>query len=284
MIIKHRVIAFSAMLSLIVFSTGSAIAQTTNPGTLLDVRSATLDDTTRTLIPDFDGTPTDDTRFSTVSITAQDLIDAGDNGQEIVDVFFTIEGLVHSHVSDLTVGVAFTPTDPNSPNRAATLFERAGISDPSIIANNQNGNSNFGATANLNGSYRFGDNGAQLFAAAASAADNNEVITRVNEPTEGATIYRATGATDGFVSLFDAFATDGAGNALTLTDIIGTYTFAISDRSNLTTNNALVGVPQSFTETNVAFQTAPTTAIPEPGTATATLLGLIGFAARRRRA
>ena len=305
MIIRQRVFVYGAMLLLSVALTSSAIAQVTTPGTFLPANSDLSDGTngfgdpigTRVEIPDFDpnlaggafpAVNTLNTTFSTVTITQDDLDARGDNGQDIVDVFFTIEGLTHSHASDLTVSVAYTPEGATGATRTATLFERVGILDGGSgngangFVDNQNGDG-FGSNANLNGSYRFADRGTQLFAQAATSTGDNAVVP-VLDPITGVPIYQATGATDQQVGLFSAFATDGNGNALQLVDIIGEYTFAISDRSNQTTNVAVNGTEQSFTRTNVAFQTAAITAIPEPGTASAMLLGLIGLAARRRRA
>ena len=127
---------------------------------------------------------------------------------------------------------------------------------------------------------------------ASGTADNAIVPTLVTSATPQLPVYAASGANNGLVNLLNAFGTDGNGNALSLPDIVGTYQFEISDRSNQTTNTPVLignsGVPQqSFTRTNVAFQAAVgngTPVIPEPGSATAMLLGLIGLAARRRRA
>ena len=123
---------------------------------------------------------------------------------------------------------------------------------------------------------------------ASGTADNAIVPTLVTSATPQLPVYAASGANNGLVNLLNAFGTDGNGNALSLPDIVGTYQFEISDRSNQTTNTpvAPAGI-QSFTRTNVAFQAAVgngTPVIPEPGSATAMLLGLIGLAARRRRA
>ena len=227
----------------------------------------------------------DNTIISTVTITSG-AVAAIDNGGTISDVFFTIEGLTHSHVSDLTVRVTHLES-----NRTATLFERVGITDDGTdagsngIVDNQNGDG-IGANSNFSGSYRFQDGGDSLFAVANATADNAVVPTLNTSVIPQVPVYAASGANNGLVSLLSAFGTDGNGNALTLPDIVGTYQFEISDRSNQTTNTpVLIGnsgvTQQSFTRTNVAFQAA---VIPEPGSATAMLLGLIGLAARRRRA
>ena len=241
-------------------------------------------------IPDFDPNLTNlqNTIFSTVTIT-DSAVDAIDNGGNIVDVFFTIEGLTHSHASDLTVRVDYTGTGANAGiTRAATLFERVGITDGGSdtgangIVDNQNIDG-IGATSNFSGSYRFQDGGDSLFDVATNTPDG-DVVPVLNSAGTGIPVYAATGANNGQVSLLSAFGTDGAGNALTLQDIVGTYEFSFSDRSNQTTNGDVNGIDQRYTRTNVAFQAVvPTPAIPEPGTASGMLLALIGLAARRRR-
>jgi len=238
-----------------------------------------------TQLPQFDSNLNNDanTVFTTVTITEAD-VDFVNNGGDITDVFFTIEGLTHSHLSDLTVRVEHLET-----NRIATLFERVGISDtngplgtPNGFIDNQNIDG-VGSNANVSGTYRFQDDGASLFDAAAATADGAVV------PTLGAAgSYAASGSGNGLVSLFNAFARDTDGSVLQLEDIVGDYQFSISDRSSLTTDTlvAPAGV-QSFTRLNVSFQaaaTGPGPVIPEPGSAAGMLLAMIGLAARRRRA
>ena len=301
MITRQRVFAFGAILTLTVSLAGYANAQ--GSGFIAEPSSTT--NTDQISIPDFNPAldnagNTFSSPLSTVTITADDVA-AIDNGGNIVDVFFTIQGLVHSHASDLTVRVDYTGTGLNAGvNRTATLFERVGIEDDGTdlgsngIVDNQNGDG-IGATSNFSGSYRFRDdltNGPQgdsLFEVANATADNANIAT-LNSQGTGAPFYNASGANNGQVSLLSAFGKDGSGNALTLPEIVGVYTFTFSDRSSLTTNTLVSGnagpnLEQSFTRTNVAFQAVvPTNAIPEPGTATAMLIGLVGLAARRRKA
>ena len=280
----QQVVAFGAMLLLTLNVAGIANAQSGfipgnsgNPGGI------------PIPIADFNPALSNDgnTIISTVNITSG-AVAAIDNGGTISNVFFTIEGLTHSHVSDLTVRVTHLES-----NRTATLFERVGITDDGTdvgsngIVDNQNGDG-FGANSNFSGTYRFQDGGDSLFAVASGTADNAIVPTLVTSATPQLPVYAASGANNGLVNLLNAFGTDGNGNALSLPDIVGTYQFEISDRSNQTTNTpvAPAGI-QSFTRTNVAFQAAVgngTPVIPEPGSATAMLLGLIGLAARRRKA
>ena len=183
----------------------------------------------------------------------------------------------------------YTGTGANAGiTRAATLFERVGITDGGSdtgangIVDNQNIDG-IGATSNFSGSYRFQDGGDSLFDVATNTPDG-DVVPVLNSAGTGIPVYAATGANNGQVSLLSAFGTDGAGNALTLQDIVGTYEFSFSDRSNQTTNGDVNGIDQRYTRTNVAFQAVvPTPAIPEPATASGMLLALIGLAARRRR-
>lgn len=279
---RHQVVAFGAMLLLTVSVASTANAQSGfipgNSGNPAGV-PIEIDDFNSALSND------DNTITSIVTITSE-AVAAIDNGGTISDVFFTIEGLTHSHVSDLIVTVTHLES-----NRTATLFSRVGITDDGTdvgsngIVDNQNGDG-IGANSNFSGSYRFQDGGASLFEVANATADNAVVPTLDTSVIPQVPVYAASGANNGLVSLLSAFGTDGNGNALTLLDIVGTYEFEISDRSDQTTNTpvAPAGI-QSFTRTNVAFQaTAGTPAIPEPGTATAMLLGLIGLAARRRKA
>ena len=289
MITRQRVFAFGAILTLTVSLTGFANAQTlTQDSGFIPANSNTAGNPP-TVIPDFvPGLSNNaNTVFSTVTISASDVAFI-DNGGNISDVFITLEGLTHSHLSDLTVSVLHT----NS-GRMATLFERVGIEDDGTdvgdngIVDNQNGDG-IGDSSNLSGTYRFQDDGDSLFQVAAATGDAVFIPT-LNSQGAGLPVYAASGANNGQVSLLTQLATDGAGNALTLPQIVGTYQFAISDRSNQTTNvdapgNSAVGF-QSFTQTNIAFQAAaPGAAIPEPGTATALLLGIVGLAARRRKA
>jgi len=287
MITRHRVFAFGAILTLTVCMTGLANAQPTGSGFITQDSGNPAG--TPIPLPDFVPglSNTANTTFSTVTITAADVA-AIDNGGIINDVFITLEGLTHSHLSDLTVSVTHLES-----NRTATLFERVGISDDGTdvgsngIVDNQNGDG-IGDSSNLSGTYRFQDGGDSLFVVAANTADAAFIPT-LNSQGPGQPVYTASGANNGLVSLFSQLATDGAGNALTLPQIVGNYQFAISDRSNQTTNTPVTGnagplLGQSFTRTNIAFQAAaPGAAIPEPGTATALLLGIVGLAARRRK-
>jgi len=232
-----------------------------------------------TPIPQFDPTLSNAgntvSQNNTVTITQED-VDFVNNGGDITNVFFTIEGLTHSLLSDLTVRVTHLESE-----RTATLFERVGISDTSGGPIDNQNVDGVGSNANLSGTYRFQDDGASLFDAAAATADGAVV------PTLGvAGNYAASGAGNGLVSLFNAFAVDN-GNVLQLDDIVGRYEFSISDRSNLTTDTDVPPAgEQSFTRLNVAFQavnTGPGPVIPEPGSAAGMLLALIGLASRRRR-
>ena len=279
---RHQVVAFGALLLLTVSVASTANAQSGFiPGNSGNPAGVPID------INEFNPAESnaDNTITSIVTITSE-AVAAIDNGGTISDVFFTIEGLTHSHVSDLIVTVTHLES-----NRTATLFSRVGITDDGTdvgsngIVDNQNGDG-IGANSNFSGSYRFQDGGDSLFEVANATADNAVVPTLDTSVIPQVPVYAASGANNGLVSLLSAFGTDGNGNALTLLDIVGTYEFEISDRSDQTTNTpvAPAGI-QSFTRTNVAFQaTAGNPAIPEPGTATAMLLGLIGLAARRRKA
>ena len=292
---RQRVFAFGAILTLTVCMTSLANAQLVEDSGFIPEDSGNpagdpID------IAEFNPALTNagNSILSTVTITGTDVAFV-DNGGNISDVFITLEGLTHSHLSDLTVTVLHQES-----GRFATLFERVGIQDAGVdnggngIVDNQNGDGD-GFNANLSGTYRFQDGGDSLFQAAGDTADAAFVPT-LNSDGPGLPVYAASGAGNGNVSLLTQLGTSG-GSPLTLPDIVGTYVFSISDRSNQTTNidalgpNGLVGnsgVPQqSFTRTNVAFQAAVgngTPVIPEPGSATAMLLGLIGLAARRRRA
>ena len=285
--IRQQALALGAMLSLSVAMTSYAEAQNSAFINMPSTQPVGVPVNTPIPIGDF-GTATN-TRISTVSITAADIAPI-DNGGNIINTFFTIEGLTHSHLGDLTLRVAyFAPgvnsTIPANATRSATLFERVGI----VADTNLNGTvpddqdlDGDGFSSNFNGSYRFQDGGSSLFTVAA-ATDNNDVVPTLNSAGTGLPVYAASGAANGLVGLSNAFAGNGT---FTLSDIVGDYVFTLSDRSNETTNTpvAPTNLLQSFTRTNVAFQTGPATAIPEPGTASAMLLGLIGFAARRRRA
>ena len=243
------------------------------------------------LLPDFVNGDSNEQNTSRSTITiSEGNITAGDTGP-ITDVFFTLEGLVHSNLSDLTVRVEYFPEGGPSgagvtPTRIATLFERVGISDgpdDNSFIDNQNVDGT-GSSANLDGTYRFRDGGTSLFDTVAGEDTNFLVPTLGGVDDDFLPVYAASGAGNGLVGLTTIFGTDGAGNALTLTDILGTYDVTISDRSNQTTNIEIGGQEQSFTQTNVFFVTAPPTeAIPEPATASGMLLALIGLAARRRR-
>ena len=279
---RHQVVAFGAMLLLTVSVASTANAQSGFiPGNSGNPAGVPIE------IADFNpALSNDDNTITSIVTITSEAVAAIDNGGTISDVFFTIEGLTHSHVSDLIVTVTHLES-----NRTATLFSRVGITDDGTdvgsngIVDNQNGDG-IGANSNFSGSYRFQDGGDSLFEVANATADNAVVPTLDTSVIPQVPVYAASGANNGLVSLLSAFGTDGNGNALTLLDIVGTYEFEISDRSNQTTNTpvAPAGI-QSFTRTNVAFQaTAGTPAIPEPGTATAMLLGLIGLAARRRKA
>lgn len=281
---RQNVFSVAAMMLLAVGLAGHANAQSGF------IAENSEDDGSPISIPDFDPNlnNADNTIFSTVTITADDVAMI-DNGGNIVDAFFTIEGLTHSHVSDLTVRVSYTGTGDNAGiTRAATLFERIGITDGGSdtgangIVDNQNIDG-IGATSNFSGSYRFQDGGDSLFSVANNTADG-AIVPTLNSAGIGSPVYAATGANNGQVSILSAFGTDGSGNALTLPEIVGTYQFSFSDRSDQTTNTLVPpqNILQSYTQTNVAFQAVNT--IPEPGTASGMLLALIGLAARRRRA
>ena len=291
--IRQQVFAFVAILMVAVSLTGYANAQPTGSGFIAENDDA-LVGAAPVVIPDFDPnltTPTvnlANTVFSTVTITSAEVA-AIDNGGTISDVFFTIEGLTHSHLSDLVVSVTHLES-----NRTATLFSRVGIEDDGTdlgsngIVDNQNIDG-IGDSSNLGGSYRFQDGGDSLFVVAGATADD-AIIPTLNSDGPGAPVYAASGVNNGPVGLLAAFGFDDDGNALTLPDIVGNYEFAISDRSNLTPVSDVIGNPsgvtfQSFTQTNVAFlATVDGAAIPEPGSATAMLLAMVGFAARRRKA
>jgi len=255
--------------------TSTSNAQTTNAVSPFNSGSFAVNP-----LPDFDPSVNNvaNTSLSTTTITASDL-DPTRTGP-ITNIFFTIEGLTHSHISDLTVRVRHTAL--NGVERVATLFERVGITDTSGNGPVDNQNiDGIGATSNVSGTYRFQDGGTSFWDAAVAAGDN-EVIDVLD--VAGGTflpVYSASGAENGLVSLNNAF----IGNGLTLNSVLGDWTFEISDRSNQTTNTPvpLAGI-QSFTRTNVAFVTAEGSAIPEPSTASGMLLALIGLAARRRRA
>ncbi len=221
----------------------------------------------------------ENTTISTVTITAAD-IDPGDTGP-IVDVFFTIEGLTHSHLSDLTVRVRHRET-----NRVATLFERVGIIDESGNGgiDNQNVDGD-GDSSNFSGSYRFRDDGDSLWGVALATSDDEVIPTLNTQDGSFLPVYAASGAQNGDVGLFSIFATNDSGASNTLQSVIGNWDFEISDRSNQT---PVTDVPpaliQSFTRTNVFFDTEVVVAIPEPGSALALLLGLAAATSRRRRA
>ena len=296
MIKRQLVFVFGAVVLLSVALTSSADAQS---GFLAE-RSTTIVAPDPTSIPQFDPTLNNaqNSIISTVTIT-NDEVAAEDIGTDITRAFFTIEGLEHNRVSDLTVRVDYYPLGTNtsvaSPTRTATLFERVGLTDNGSDAGNpaDNGiidNQNFdgfGALSNFDGAYRFENGGQSLFATATGLGDAATVPT-LNSTSPGEPFYAASGANNGQVNLLQAFATDNSGNALQLPDIAGIYEFVISDRSNFLTNGTQSdNLNQIFTATNVTFQTAPvqlTPAIPEPGTASGMLLALIGLAARRRRA
>ena len=285
---RQQALTFGVMLMLTVVSTGLANAQTLieDSGFLPSFSEGTA----VTPIPQFDPNLSNigNTVFSTVTITADDVA-VVDNGGNISSVFVTIEGLTHSNLSDLTVSVRRV-ADSGAVLRTATLFERVGINDAEGNNNGFVDNQNIdgqGSNANLSGTYRFQDGGSSLFEAANAVGDNGVVPTLVTSVIPQLPVYAPTGANGNDVDLFSAFATNDAGAALTLPEIVGTYEFLISDRSNQTpvTNVPVAGI-QSFTRTSISFQAAAagTPAIPEPGTAAAMLLGLIGLAARRRKA
>ena len=306
MMIRQQVFASGAILLLTVALTSAANAQAPplveNSG-FISARSSDLPVPPDTTIPQFIPGQTNEqnTIISTVTITNEQAAFVN-NGGNINNTFFTIEGLEHERLSDLTVRVDYFPlgtdTSTANPTRTATLFERVGLLDDAPVDNtappqdngiidNQNFDG-FGSVSNFNGAYRFQDGGQSLFDTATNQnLGDDGVVPTLNSPSDGSQVlFAASGANNGEVSLFNAFA--GAGD-LTLPQIAGIYEFAISDRSNFLTAGSFQPdqpvPPQIFTATNVAFQTgAPTTAIPEPGTATAIVLGLIGFAARRRRA
>ena len=224
----QQVVAFGAMLMLTLNVASTANAQSGFiPGNSGNPAGVPIE------IADFNPALSNDgnTIISTVNITSG-AVAAIDNGGTISNVFFTIEGLTHSHVSDLTVRVTHLES-----NRTATLFERVGITDDGTdvgsngIVDNQNGDG-FGANSNFSGTYRFQDGGDSLFAVASGTADNAIVPTLVTSATPQLPVYAASGANNGLVNLLNAFGTDGNGNALSLPDIVGTYQFEISDRSN----------------------------------------------------
>ena len=293
MMIRQRVLALGAMLLLTVALTSAANAQQAG---LIEDRSTDVENPAPITIPQFNPDPTNDNdpTISTVTITAAE-VGLIDNGGTITDAFFTIDGLQHDRVSDLTVRINYFPlgtdTSTANPTRTATLFERVGITDAGTDAggngtvDNQNIDG-FGAISNFNGAYRFQNGGESLFATATALEDEDVVPTLNSAGDDSQLVFAATGANNGQVNLLMAFGTDGAGNALTLPQIIGIYEFAISDRSNFisTTVSQPADANQSFTATNVSFQAAVSTpAIPEPSTATSMLLALIGLATRRRR-
>ena len=291
---KLNVFSVGAMLLLTVALAGHANAQSG----LVEARSTTVADPIPTPIPQFMVSPATDeqnTIFSTVTITDAQVAEE-DNGGTISDAFFTIEGLQHDRLSDLTVRVDYYPlgtdTRTATPTRTATLFQRVGITDGGTdtgangFVDNQNIDG-FGAISNFDGAYRFQNGGSSLFATAtAQTLGDDGVVPTLNSAGDGIPFYAATEANNVQVNLLDEFGTDGAENALTLPQIAGIYEFAISDRSNFIspTESQPVDADQFFTATNVSFQAdvvAP--AIPEPGTASGMLVALIGLAARRRR-
>lgn len=224
----------------------------------------------------------ENTTISTVTITEDDIT-PGDTGP-IIDAFFTIEGLTHSHLSDLTVRVRHRET-----NRVATLFERVGLVD----FNNNGGIDNqnldgIGDDSDLSGSYRFRDGGSSLWDVAENTANGDEIPVLITQDNSFLPVYAASGSSNGEVGLYAIFGTDDSGTPLTLESVIGNWDFEISDRSSETTDTLVddqEGNPrvQSFTRTNVYFATEAV-AIPEPATASGILLGLVGLATRRRRA
>ena len=296
MIIRHLAIALCTTVFVSGWFSNTASAdisgRSPSPAAVLGVPGAQLIE-----IPEFDenlpsfnidASVPQNTTFNTVTIT-QEAVDAriaaGDTGP-IIDMAFTIEGLTHSHLSDLTVRLRHVES-----NRVATLFERVGITDPSPggIIDNQNVDGT-GDTSNFSGSYRFRDEAGDsersddLWLVASLTADDAVIPTLVTSDNSFLPTYEASGANNGDVTLFNAFGVGDNGESLTLQSVVGDWRFEISDRSNQTpVTDVPPALVQSFTQTNVFFDTA-VVAIPEPTTASGMLFALIGLAARRRRA